>query len=114
MLRPNFVTDADGENRWMPTEQELCEVCALAELRYPISKISLLLGVPIREFRRQMARPDNPVAVAYQRGKLRSERRYRETVAALADKGLQWAVEMMEKWDQEQTKEELGLHKDMI
>lgn len=114
MCSPSFVTDADGENRWIPSEAELQQVSDLANLRYPISKISIIMRIPIREFCRQVSVPGNPVEQAYQRGKLSSEIKYRQSVKEQAEKGIQWAVEMVQLWDIEQKKEELGLHQNMI
>lgn len=93
---------------WTPTAEDLQNVSKLSMLRYPIVKIALALGVPAGEFRRLLAVTDGPLAQAYYSGKLQSELTYREKVRQMAERGEEWAVKMVEHWEMEQAKQELG------
>lgn len=103
-----IMTDTEGNPIWFPTVQDLDNLKKLAMLRYKISAIALALEVPESELRRFMTNPDSPVYKAYHAGKIEGELPYRDKVHSIASQGEEWAIRMVERWNQEQLKEELG------
>ena len=103
-----FLTRPDGYTVWVPDETDLKNVATMAKLRYSLSAISVALGAPIGELRRYMADPGSPVHKAYHAGKLSFDVGYRITVKAKAEAGEEWAVILIDKWEREQRKEEMG------
>ena len=106
---PELIKNSDGDTIWIPRPDELEIIRKLVALRYTISKIAITLQVPESEFRRHMANPESPVYISYHEGQIESELAYRQKVYELAKAGEQWAIILMEKWNRDQRKEELGL-----
>ena len=103
-----IMTDTEGNTIWIPTPSDLDNVKKLAILRFKISDIALALGVPEAELRRHMANKESNTYMAYRAGKIESEMDYRDKVRGIAARGEEWAIKMVEAWNREQLKEELG------
>lgn len=102
------IRDTDAIQIWQPSAEQLDNVRMLAALRYPMSKIAVFLEISEAELRRQIQNKESAISKAYYHGKIESELKYRNTVREQAEKGVEWAVNMVQLWEQEQHKEELG------
>lgn len=108
-LQPDrLVVDAEGNTVWIPNAKDLEDVKKLAGIRYRISQIARAIGVPESELRRLLSVKESDVATAYEEGKILGEMKYRMTTQQAADRGEEWAIRMIERWEMEQRKEELG------
>ena len=103
-----LMVDADGRTVWRPSPKDLDDVKKMAGLRYRLSQIARAIEVPESELRRLVADKESPVAKAYEEGKIQGELNYRITTQMAADRGEEWAIQLIERWDREQRKEELG------
>lgn len=92
------------------SETQLQKIQEDAGMRFTISEIALMLEIPVEEFRRRVNDPDDELAKAYTRGKLETERKYREKLQKLAEGGNAWAIRILESKTIKQQEEELGLH----
>lgn len=90
--------------------EALKQIKHLSSLRYTISQIATIMMIPVEELRRRIANPDDAVSMAYHSGKLESQEVYRRKVKESAEKGCEWAIILIEKWNQDQLEEELGCH----
>lgn len=108
-VQPQLVESADGEIIWIPTDAELENIKKMVTLKYTISKIAIGIGVPEDALKPHLANPKSKVYIAYHEAKVQSELAYRKKVHDLAEAGEPWAITLLEKWDRDQRKEELGL-----
>lgn len=106
---PSAISPA-GESGWAPTPNDLENIRKLAALKYTASAICLALDIPGAEFRRHLAIEDDPVAKAYNAGRIEGTIEYRQRVMVAAARGEEWAVALAEKWTKEQLEDELGCH----
>lgn len=103
-----LIVDAEGKTIWTPTPKDLDDVKKMASIRFRISQIARAIAVPESELRRLLAVKESPVATAYEEGKILGEMKYKQTTQQAAERGEEWAIRMVERWEMEQRKEELG------
>lgn len=89
------------------TEQNLEEIRNLAALRYSISQIALMIGVDVAEFRLALQNPDSDISRAYNSGKLMSTIKRRKKLLELADRGSEWAMKLLDRYENNQREDEL-------
>ena len=92
------------------SDEALQQIKHLSSLGYTISQIAIIMMIPVDELRRRIANPNDDASMAYYSGKLESQEKYRMKVRDSAEKGCEWAINLIEKWNQEQLEEELGCH----
>lgn len=108
-LQPDrLMVDAEGNVVWTPTPSDLENVKKMAGLRFRISQIARSIDVPEGELRRLLSVKESAVSAAYEEGKLLGELKYKQTTQQAAERGEEWAIRMIERWEMEQRKEELG------
>lgn len=107
-VQARIMTTEDGQTIWNPTAEDLANIKRMAALRYPPSSIAHALKVPYSEFSRHLAKKDGDVWEVYNDAKIEGEIKYRQTTQAAAERGEEWAIKIIEGWNREQLKEELG------
>jgi hypothetical protein len=75
------------------TEQELEQIEQLASLYLPVTDIATVMGVRPEELRKQIRIKDDPVAIAYQKGKTMRKVQLRKQEIQLAQVGSPLALE---------------------
>jgi len=105
-----LMTLPDGRTMRIPNSDDLLRIKKLAALRYTSSQIARMLGLPPDGFRMLMEDKNGEVYSAYDAGILESTLLIRERTRNYAEKGEEWAVKQVEKWEIEQRAEEYGCH----
>jgi hypothetical protein len=75
------------------TEKELEQIEQLASLYLPVTDIATVMGVRPEELRKQIRIKDDPVAIAYQKGKTMRKVQLRKQEIQLAQVGSPLALE---------------------
>lgn len=75
------------------TEKELEQIEQLASLYLPVTDIATVMGVRPEELRKQIRIKDDPVAIAYQKGKTMRKVQLRKQEIQLAQIGSPLALE---------------------
>ena len=87
--------------------ESLSELKHYAELRYSISQIATMLRVDPGDLRIAIQGGNNDIAEAYNAGKTKSSVARRELILAMANKGQEWAVKLLDKYEKDQLEDEL-------
>lgn len=87
--------------------ESLSELEHYAELRYSISQIATMLRVDVSDLRMAIQCSNNNIAEAYNAGKLKSSVARREVILGMANKGEEWAVKLLDKYEKDQLEDEL-------
>ena len=66
-----------------------------------------MLMVDVGQLRLALQTPQSDIAIAYNAGKLKSMVQRRETILKAANKGAEWAIELLDKYEIHQREDEL-------
>ena len=89
------------------TQEDLKNIEHWAELKFSLSEIATMLMVDVGQLRLAMQTPPSDIAIAYNAGKLKSMVQRRETILKAANKGAEWAIELLDKYEIHQREDEL-------
>lgn len=89
------------------TPEDLEKLQHYAELRYSLTEIATMLMVDVGQLRLAILNPKCDIAQAYTAGKLISSVQRRETILEAANKGAEWAIKLLDKYEIDQKEDEL-------
>lgn len=89
------------------TQEDLENIKHWAELRYTLSQIATMLMVDVAELRLALQNPKSDIALAYNAGKLQSTIKRREKLLDMANRGSEFAIKLLDRYEANQTEEEL-------
>ena len=89
------------------TEEDLEHIKHWAELKFSLSEIATMLMIDIMELRMALQNPKSDIALAYNAGKLKSQVARREVILKAANRGAEWAINLLDKYEIHQKEDEL-------
>jgi len=87
--------------------EDLKNVEHWAELKFSLSEIATMLLIDVVQLRLAIQDPKSDISLAYNAGKLKSQVKRREVILEAANKGAEWAINLLDKYEIHQKEDEL-------
>ena len=87
--------------------EDLKNVEHWAELKFSLSEIATMLLIDVVQLRLAIQDPKSDISLAYNAGKLNSQVTRREVILKAANRGAEWAINLLDKYEIHQKEDEL-------